>query len=119
MHNIQSIANMKEKSKKGKIFFLNSLLIFLKRIILKSNYLLDNQSQEIKFIENGDNESKINFIKKKLFEYPIIKDVNNINDLIGINFLKSINNILVNNYEIKNEDINSYNISIIVSNIIR
>ena len=113
MHNIQNIANMKEKSKKGKIFFLNSLIIFLKRIILKSNYLLDNQSQEIKFIENGDNESKINFIKKKLFEYPFIKDSNNINNSTEINFLKSINNILVNNYEIKNEDINSYNISII------
>jgi hypothetical protein len=66
IHNIQNIANMKEQNETGKIFFLNSLIIFLKRIILKSNYLLDNQSQEIKFIENGDNESKINFIKKKV-----------------------------------------------------
>jgi hypothetical protein len=113
-HNIQNIAKMKEQNKIGKKLFLNSLKIFFKRIIIKSNYLLNNQIQKIKFIKSGDaNSSKINFIKKKFFEYPIIKDINKINDSTEKKFLKSINNILVNNYEIKNEDINSYNISII------
>ena len=107
-HNIQNIAKMEERNKKGKKSFLNSLNIFFKRIILKSNYLLNNQNQKIKFINNGDaNSSKINFIKKNLFEYPIIKDIN---DLTEINFLKCINDILINNLEINNIDINSYNI---------
>ena len=108
-HNIQNIAKMEERNKKGKKSFFNSLNIFFKRIILKSNYLLNNQNQKIKFINNGDaNSLKINFIKKNLFEYPIIKDIN---DLKEINFLKSINDILVNNLEINNIDINSYKIS--------
>ena len=45
-----------------------------------------------------------------MFEYPIIKDINNINDSTELNFLISINNILVKNLEIKNIDINSWNI---------
>ena len=107
-HNIQNIAKMKVQNEIGKIFYLNSLNNFIKRTILKSNYLLNNQNQQIKFINNGDaNSSKINFIKKKLFEYPIIKDIN---DITEINYLKSINT-LVNNLDINNIDINSYNIS--------
>ena len=107
-HNIQNIAKMKYQNEIGKIFYLNSLNNFIKRIILKSNYLLNNQNQQIKFINNGDaNSSKINFIKKKLFEYPIIKDIN---DITEINYLKSINT-LVKNLDINNIDINSYNIS--------
>ena len=107
-HNIQNIAKMKVQNEIGKIFYLNSLNNFIKRTILKSNYLLNNQNQQIKFINNGDaNSSKINFIKKKLFEYPIIKDIN---DITEINYLKSINT-LVKNLDINNIDINSYNIS--------
>ena len=83
---------------------------FFKRLILKSNYLLNNQN--IKFIKNNDvNISRINFIKKKLFEYPIIKDINNIDDSTEKNFLESINNILVNNLEINNKDLDSFNLS--------
>ena len=117
-HNIQNISKMKEKNEKGKISFLNSLNIFFKRIILKSNYLLNNQN--IKFIKNNDvNISRINFIKKKLFEYPIIKDINNIDDSTEINFLNNINNILVNNFEINNIDINSFNIFEIYEDLVR
>ena len=111
-HNIQNIAKMKEQNKIGKKLFLNSLKIFFKRIIIKSNYLLNNQIQKIKFIKNDDvNSSKINFIKKIYFEYPIIKDINNIDDSTEKNFLESINNILVNNLEINNKDIDSFNLS--------
>ena len=111
-HNIQNIAKMKEQNKIGKKLFLNSLKIFFKRIIIKSNYLLNNQSQKLKLIKDNDgNNYKIDYIKKKLFEYPIIGDINNINDSTEIIYLNNINNILVNNLEINNEDINSYNIS--------
>ena len=111
-HNIQNIAKMKEQNKIGKKLFLNSLKIFFKRIIIKSNYLLNNQIQKIKFIKSGDaNSSKINFIKKKFFEYPIIKDINKINDSTEKKFLKSINNILVNNLEINNINLDSFNLS--------
>ena len=111
-HNIQNIAKMKEQNKIGKKLFLNSLKIFFKRIIIKSNYLLNNQIQKIKFIKNDDvNSSKINFIKKIYFEYPIIKDINNIDDSTEKNFLESINNILVNNLEINNINIDSFNLS--------
>ena len=111
-HNIQNIAKMKEQNKIGKKLFLNSLKIFFKRIIIKSNYLLNNQIQKIKFIKNDDvNSSKINFIKKIYFEYPIIKDINNIDDSTEKNFLESINNILVNNLEINNKDLDSFNLS--------
>ena len=111
-HNIQNIAKMKEQNKIGKKLFLNSLKIFFKRIIIKSNYLLNNQIQKIKFIKSGDaNSSKINFIKKKFFEYPIIKDINKINDSTEKKFLKSINNILVKNLEINNINIDSFNLS--------
>ena len=111
-HNIQNIAKMKEQNKIGKKLFLNSLKIFFKRIIIKSNYLLNNQIQKIKFIKNDDvNSSKINFIKKIYFEYPIIKDINKINDSTEKKFLKSINNILVNNFEVNNINIDSFNLS--------
>ena len=111
-HNIQNIAKMKEQNKIGKKLFLNSLKIFFKRIIIKSNYLLNNQIQKIKFIKNDDvNSSKINFIKKIYFEYPIIKDINNIDDSTEKNFLESINNILVKNLEINNKDLDSFNLS--------
>jgi len=107
-HNIQNISKMKVQNEIGKIFYLNSLNNFIKRTILKSNYLLNNQNQQIKFINNGDSNSLIiNFIKKSLFEYPIIKDIN---DITEINYLKSINT-LINNLDINNIDINSYNIS--------
>ena len=103
---------MKEQNKMEKKLFLNSLTIFFKRIIIKSNYLLNNQIQKIKFIKNDDvNSSKINFIKKIYFEYPIIKDINNIDDSTEKNFLESINNILVNNLEINNKDLDSFNLS--------
>jgi hypothetical protein len=99
---------MKESHKMGENKFLNSLKIFFKRIILKSNYLLNEQTENINAYEI--NSSKINHIKKYLFEYPIIKDINNINDSTELNFLISINNNLVKNLEIKNIDINSWNI---------
>ena len=92
-HNIQNINLMKESHKKGEVKFLNSLKNFFKRIILKSNYLLNEQSENI--CAYDINRSKINHIKKYLFEYPIIKDINNINDSTELNFLISINNILV------------------------
>jgi hypothetical protein len=111
-HNIQNIAKMKERNEIGKKLYLNSSIIFIKRIIIKSNYLLNNQSQKLKLIKDNDgNNYKIDYIKKKLFEYPIIGDINNINDSTEIIYLNNINNILVNNLEINNEDINSYNIS--------
>ena len=109
LHNFQNIVKMKERNEIGKKLFLNSLNIFIKRIILKSNYLLNYQSQKLTLVKDSDiNSSKINFIKKKLFEYPII---NEINDSIEINYLKSINDILVNNLEINNIDMKSFNLS--------
>ena len=109
VHNLQNIAKMKEPNEKGKKFFLNSLIFFIKIFLLKSNYLLNNQSQKLKLIKEDDaNRSKIDFILKKFFEYPII---NKIDDSTEINFLKSINNILVNNFENNNIDFENFNIS--------
>ena len=107
---------MKESHKMGENKFLNSLKVFFKRIILKSNYLLNEQSENI--CAYDINSSKINHIKKYLFEYPIIKDIKNINDSTELNFLISINNILVKNLEINNIDINSFNIFEINKNLV-
>ena len=95
---------MKESHKKGEVKFLNSLKVFFKRIILKSNYLLNDQSENI--CAYDINSSKINHIKKYLFEYPIIKDINNI-DInsfnifeINKNLVSSLNDILLDEEEL-------------------
>jgi hypothetical protein len=106
-HNIQSINVMKNRNKNEKESYIKSLIIILKRIILKSNYLLNRQSENINAYDL--NSSEINHIKKTFFEYPIINDINNINDSIEISYLNSINKILVN-LGINNIDINSFNI---------
>lgn len=108
--NIQNIVKMKDSNEIRKQLFLNSLNILFKIVILKADYLLNNQSQEIK-IKNGEaNISNINFIKKTSFEYPVINDINNINNSTEINFLNNINNILENNFEINTKNMKIFDI---------
>ena len=115
IHNAQSINEMKERDKIRKGLYLKSLKFFFKRIILKSNYLLNKQIEDV--IIHGNNNSNI-IVKKILFEYPIIDDINDINDSKEINFLNCINNILVNNLDINNIEINSFNIFEINKNLV-
>ena len=104
-HNLQKISDMKSQNEKGKILYLNSLKNYIKSIMIKSNYLFKSERKESKSM----NDSKIKYIKKKFFKYPFIKKINDFNS--EINFLKDINNIVVNNCEIENLDSKSFCIS--------
>lgn len=50
MYNIQNIVKMKDSNEIRKQLFLDSLNILFKIVILKADYLLNNQSQDIKLI---------------------------------------------------------------------
>ena len=84
---LEKISNISNSNKIGKVLYLNSLNNFIKKIILKSDYLLK---------------------KETLFEYP---NMNITDDLTEEKYFKSINDILENNLEIKNLDIKDFNIS--------
>jgi hypothetical protein len=86
-HDLEKISNISNSNKIGKVLYLNSLNNFIKKIILKSDYLLK---------------------KETLFEYP---NMNITDDLTEEKYFKSINDILENNLEIKNLDIKDFNIS--------
>ena len=74
-------------------------------MILKSNYLFKNESQEIKLNNDSDSNSS-KYIQKTLFEYP---NMNIIDDLTEEKYFKNINDILENKYGIKNLDIKDFN----------
>jgi hypothetical protein len=86
-NDLEKISNISNSNKIGKVLYLNSLNNFIKKIILKSDYLLK---------------------KETLFEYP---NMNITDDLTEEKYFKSINDILENNLEIKNLDIKDFNIS--------
>jgi hypothetical protein len=106
-YGLQKISNINNSNEIGKVLYLNSLNNFIKKMILKSDYLLKNEIQEIKLNNDSDNNSS-KYIKKTLFEYP---NMNIIDDLTEEKYFKSINNILENNLKIKNLDIKDFNIS--------
>ena len=84
---LEKISNISNSNKIGKVLYLNSLNNFIKKIILKSDYLLK---------------------KETLFEYP---NMNITDDLTEEKYFKSINDILENNLEIKNLYIKDFNVS--------
>ena len=87
--------DMKSQNEKGKILFLSSLKHFIKSIMIKANYLFNNEIIKSKSTE----DSKIGIIKRILFKYPFLEKINDFSS--EINFLKDINNILTTNYEIE------------------
>ena len=106
-YDLQKISNINNSNKIGKVLYLNSLNNFIKKMILKSDYLLKNESQDIKLNNDGDSNSS-KYIQKTLFEYP---NMNITDDLTEEKYFKCINDILENNLEIKNLDIKDFNIS--------
>ena len=106
-HYFQEIGNIKKSNEIERVLFLNSLTNFLKRIILKSHYLLKKESEEIKLNNDSDNNSS-KYIKKTSFEYP---NMNIKDNLTEKKYYNCINEILENNLEIKNVDIKNFNIS--------
>ena len=106
-HDLEKISNISNSNKIGKVLYLNSLNNFIKKIILKSDYLLKKEIQDIKINNDSDSNSS-KYIKKTLFEYP---NMNITDDLTEEKYFKSINDILENNLEIKNLDIKDFNIS--------
>jgi len=103
-HYLDKIANIKESNKIGKVLFLNSLNNYIKKILLKSDYLLKNENQDIKSNKDNDNSSKD--IKITLFEYP---NLNIKDDLTEKKYFECINYILENNLGVKNLDIKNFN----------
>lgn len=103
-HYLDKIANIKESNKIGKILFLNSLNNYIKRIILKSDYLLKNENQDIKSNKDNSNSSKDK--KITLFEYP---NLNIKDDLTEKKYFECINYILENNLGVQNLDIKNFN----------
>ena len=104
-HDLKKINNINNSNEIGKILYLNSLNNFIKKMILKSNYLFKNESQEIKLNNDSDSNSS-KYIQKTLFEYP---NMNIIDDLTEEKYFKNINDILENKYGIKNLDIKDFN----------
>ena len=106
-HYFQEIGNIKKSNEIERVLFLNSLTMFLKRIILKSDYLLKKESEEIKLNNDFDNNSS-KYIKKTSFEYPNVNIKDNLTEKKYYNY---INEILKNNLDTKNVDIKNFNIS--------
>jgi len=104
-HNLQKISDIKDQNEKSKMLYLNSLNNFIKNLMIKSNYLFNSERIKSKSM----NDSKIEYIKKTIFKYPILEKINDSES--EINFLKSINNILINNFNINNLDSKSFCIS--------
>ena len=104
-NNKKKLSDIKGQNAKGIKLYINSLKHFFKSILIKSNYLLNNEIIKYKSM----NDSQIDYIKKIYFKYPFIEKINDFNS--EINFLKDINNILTNNYKIENLDSRSFSIS--------
>jgi hypothetical protein len=105
-HDLQKIVNIKKPNEIGKVLYLNSLNNFFTKIILKSDYLLKHESQDLKIYKDSDDNCP-DSIKKIFFEYP---NMNITDDLTEKKYFESINNILENNLGIKNLDIKNFNI---------
>ena len=114
-HYLQKIDNIKKSNVIEKVLYLNSLNNFIKRIILKSDYLLKNENEDIKLNNDSDNNSS-KYIKKSLFEYP---NMNIKDDLTEKNYYNCINEILENNLGKKNLNIKNFNISEIDQRLVR
>ena len=114
-HYLQKIDNIKNSNVIEKVLYLNSLNNFIKRIILKSDYLLKNENEDIKLNNDSDNNSS-KYIKKSLFEYP---NMNIKDDLTEKNYYNCINEILENNLGKKNLNIKNFNISEIDQRLVR
>jgi hypothetical protein len=114
-HYPQKIDNIKNSNVIEKVLYLNSLNNFIKRIILKSDYLLKNGNEDIKLNNDSDNNSS-KYIKKSLFEYP---NMNIKDDLTEKNYYNCINEILENNLGKKNLNIKNFNISEIDQRLVR
>jgi len=102
IHNLKTISDIKKQSEKGKMLYLNSLNKFIKSILVKSNYLFNNERIKIKSM----NDSTIESIKRIYFKYPFLEKINDFDS--EINFLKDINNILINSFNIENSDLKPF-----------
>lgn len=92
------IENFKSEREGEKILFLQSFEKIIKNIILKCNYILENEIIES---QNKNNKKDKIFITK-IFKYPKM-ETENVNELdCYINFLKDINITLKNEFNIDN-----------------
>ena len=74
--------------------FLNSIIQLIKRILMKSSYLLQNRIKRIKIV-NNDKIENINIIRN--FKFPYI--INENNDESEIDFIKEMNEVINKEYD--------------------
>ena len=104
------IDSFNDLKKKEKILFFNSLNQIIKSIISACNYLISHERIKTYDISNNINSSQIiNTYIKRNFDYPYIKNLNNLDSQIV--FLKEIYKILMDNFNINNIDIHTFHIS--------
>ena len=106
-HKIIIIKN--NEIEKAKKLFLNSISFLIKNILKKCNYLIKQENNNIKKLNEFD--SKSNLIIKKVFKYPSITDFNDFNS--HLNFLIDINSILIKEILFTNKEfsLGSFHIS--------
>ena len=102
-----------------RVLFINSIEYVIKNILIKSNELLNSEYMKINYSSNSlennfnndsqsNNSSKIQYIKRILFNYPYIE---NYNDNSELEFLKKINKIIINDLNKKDINTESFYIS--------
>ena len=112
VHKVILINNLKNEKEKQKRIFLNSMNNLIKYTLISCNTILNKEKilLDTKIDNNigNNNKSMIKYIKR-IFDFPILKEVNNFDS--QIDFIKSIKNLLENKLDKKNINIKSFNIS--------
>ena len=114
-HKIIYIDTLKTKSGKQINLFLNSLNNIIKYILKSCSYILDNRKIELIPLDNNNNKSKIEYIKR-IYDFPFFTEVNNLDAYKK--YLSDIQDLLGKEFNINNLDINKFHISEINERII-
>ena len=112
-HKIQTVDKLSEIEKE-KIIFLNSLCKVIKALLIKSNYLLNDEnlldnSFDLESNDNNNSLLKLKCINKIIFKYPYIREINNFES--QIDYLKEMHNIIIKNFNNINVNLNSFHFS--------
>lgn len=109
---IISLDNIPENERENKIF-CTSIEILIKSILIKCNYIINNleikiqnENEKDNTKDNKDKSGTIKYIRRKI-NFPFIKDINDFDS--QIKFLKEINSILNDEFNITVLDDKSIN----------